>query len=561
MFGIMQHRAAQVGLLVVLWAATCLPNLGGATLWDIDEPLNAQAAREMLASGNWVVPTFNYDLRTAKPVLLYWLQAGAYALLGVHEMAARLPSALALLITALTVYALGRRMFDATTGLLGAVILLTSVAGQGAAHFANPDALLLACTTLTLALHWFAWEGHGAWLIGAAVACALAVLAKGPVGVVVPAAVVVVFLLWQRQPRRLLGPYLFEACLAFVLVAAPWYVLVGVETKGVWLREFFLTENVRRAHVAMENHTGSPLVYYPVVLCVGLVPWAVFLGPTVWHAWRQVRRTTDPGDAAETAATRFLVSWAGVVLLIFSVASTKLPNYILPLYPALALLLARLVERWRRGTVALPGWVMPLAMTTLGLIGAGVVVGLLMAGGVIPLAGLRGRSFPGLAAWAWLGGVLLAAAGAGYWLARREQRTALVGVVGVAAAVFVSATTIGALPALNPHKPSVALAGALPADQHEREIRVCACDYFQPSLVFYCGREVKKLYGGATGIELLKSPLPTYVVIRGDSWEQVRRQAPAGTRVLARCRDLYINQDVVLVANAPAAASSLASRR
>ncbi|MFO0926295.1 MAG: glycosyltransferase family 39 protein [Gemmataceae bacterium] len=551
----MQHGAVQVGFLVLLWAGTCLPNLGGATLWDIDEPLNAQAAREMLASGNWVVPTFNYELRTAKPVLLYWLQAGAYALCGVNETAARLPSALALLGTALTVYALGRRMFDATTGLLAAAMLLTCVAGQGAGHFANPDAVLLACTTVALAFYWFAYQGHGAWLIGSAAACGLAVLAKGPVGMVLPAAVVVAFLLWQRQPRRLFAPYLFEASLAFVLIAAPWYILVAVETKGVWLRKFLLTENIDRLRTPMENHAGSPF-YYLVVLCVGLVPWAVFLGPTVWHTWRQTRRTGE----AETAATRFLACWAGVVLVVFSLASTKLPNYILPLYPALALLLARLVEQWRTGAVTLPRWVMPLAMTSLGLIGVGVTVGMLVAGGLVPLAALRGRSYPGLIGFAWVGGVLLAAGGAGFWLARRDQRTALVGVVGVAAALFVAVTTAAALPTLNPHKPSVALAAALPADQREQEIRLAACDYFQPTLVFYTGREVTKLYGGGAGLHFLNGALPSYVVVRGDTWEQIRRQAPAGARVLARCRDLYINQDVVLVANRPGAERQVASR-
>src|SRR3954447_20528229 len=202
MFRRWQHRSVHYLALLAVWAVGCLPNLGGPTLWDIDEGLNAEAAREMRASGNYVVPTFNYELRSAKPALLYWLQAGCYRLLGVSEAAARLPSALAALLTVLAVYELGRWMFDRGTAFLAGLILATCVSFQGAAHFANPEALLLACTTLTLGLYWRHWQSGGAWLVASAAASGLAVLAKGPVGLVLPFAVIVQFLLWQRQLRR-----------------------------------------------------------------------------------------------------------------------------------------------------------------------------------------------------------------------------------------------------------------------------------------------------------------------------------------------------------------------
>lgn len=560
MFRFMQYRAGQLLLIVLLWAVTSLPNLGGSTLWDIDEGLNAEAAREMLASGNWIVPTFNYELRSAKPVLLYWLQAAAYQTFGVHETAARLPSALAVLLTALAVWGLGRRLFDAGTALLAAVILVTCAGVQGAAHFANPDALLLAFTTLALAFFWLSYDGAAAWLVASAAACGLAVLAKGPVGLALPGAVVLLFLLWQRQPRRLFGLYFWEGVLVFLLVAAPWYVWVSVETKGQWLREFWFAHHLNRVATPMENHSGSPL-YYLVVLCVGLVPWAIFAGPTGWYAWRESRRAGTAGFDREAAAARFLVCWFAVFFVFFSVVRTKLPNYILPLYPAAALLLARLVERWRRGEVELPGWVMRLAMTTLGLIGLGTAAGVLVAGGAVAVPALRGRVYPGLLPWAWIGGLLFVTAVVGYWLVVRERRGAAIGLLATAAAVFVTAVTAGALPEMNPHKPSVALAQALPDDQLEHDIRIGACDYFQPSLVFYCQREVKKLYGGGAGVAFLHSPLPAYLIVRGDTWEEIRGKVPPGARVLTRQRDLYINQDVVLVANQPAVSRQVVSGR
>src|SRR5262245_16499523 len=155
----LNHRAGHYAALLAAWALLALPYLGTPSLWDIDEGLNAEASREMLERGDWVVPTFNYELRTAKPALINWLQMLAYSAFGVDEWSARLPSAVAVALTALLTYELGRLMFGAATGLLGGVVLLSAAAVCGAARFANPDALLLLCTTLTLLLF---WQGHHA---------------------------------------------------------------------------------------------------------------------------------------------------------------------------------------------------------------------------------------------------------------------------------------------------------------------------------------------------------------------------------------------------------------
>ena len=150
MFQRFDHRLGHYALLLAAGGCLFLVNLGGPALWDIDEGRNATAALEMHESGNWVVPTFNGKLRSHKPVLLYWLQAAAYAVFGVNEFAARLPSALAALATVLLVYELGRRMFRPSTGLLAGLALASSVLFCASAHFANPDALLLTFTTATL---------------------------------------------------------------------------------------------------------------------------------------------------------------------------------------------------------------------------------------------------------------------------------------------------------------------------------------------------------------------------------------------------------------------------
>src|SRR5947209_334942 len=183
MFRRCNHRAGHYALLAVVAAGLFLPNLGGPSLWDIDEGNNAEAAREMMESGNWVVPTFNYQLRVDKPALLYWLQIGAYRLFGVNEFAARFPSALAAIATVLLTYELGRRLFDPATGLLGGLVLASTLLFCASAHFANPDALLNACTVLTFLIFWHGFSRNGRWwFVAAGASSGLAVLAKGPVG-------------------------------------------------------------------------------------------------------------------------------------------------------------------------------------------------------------------------------------------------------------------------------------------------------------------------------------------------------------------------------------------
>src|SRR5690348_12087155 len=220
-------RLGHYALLLAVTAALTLPGLGSLSLWDIDEGLNAEAAREMLESGDWVVPTFNFKPRTAKPALLYWLQALAYQRFGVTELAARLPSALAGAAAVLLTYELGRRMFSAATGLLAGVILISTIQVCVLAHAATPDALLLACLTLTFWLFWTGFARGGRhWTWAAGLGCGLAVLAKGPVGLALPAAVIGYFLLAQRQLRRLLDARLLAGLLLVVLIAGPWYALV-----------------------------------------------------------------------------------------------------------------------------------------------------------------------------------------------------------------------------------------------------------------------------------------------------------------------------------------------
>jgi 4-amino-4-deoxy-L-arabinose transferase-like glycosyltransferase len=555
MFRRLDHRPGHYLLLSAAWALLCLPNLGAPSLWDIDEGHNVEAAFEMNESGNFVVPYFNYQVREDKPALLYWLQIAAFRAFGVNEFAGRFPSAVAALVAVLATYELGRRTFGPRTGLYAGLVLASALLFSGAAHFANPDALLNAFTALTLLLFWSAYRGGSRWWFAACgVTTGLAMLAKGPVGLALPAAAVVLFLLWQWEPRRLLDWRLIFGVLTFLLVAGPWYAWVGVETKGQWLKGFFLNHNVHRFARTMENHSGSPFFYYVLVLLLGFAPWSIFFTLAAWNAvkeWRSARlgaRNAERGTSEDVRpAFRFLLCWFAVYFVAFSASSTKLPNYILPLYPAVAVLVARCLDRWRRGDWRPPAWAVFGSLGLLALVGAGVGVGLLVAGGAIPAPGLRGRELPGLAWLAWLGAVPVAGMAGAVWYARRARRSAAVTATAAAALLLTGGVFALGAPAVDLHKAPRALAAALPADQTRREVRVAAFGYTQPSFVFYCRREVKALENEGQVREFLRTPLPCYVVLPAKQWEEMRPRLPA--RELARHYDLYDAADVVLVGN------------
>jgi 4-amino-4-deoxy-L-arabinose transferase-like glycosyltransferase len=556
MFRRLDNRVGHYALLTIVWAVLCLPNLGGPSLWDIDEGNNAQAAREMYESGNAIVPTFNYKLRVDKPVLLYWLQVSAYHLCGVNEFAARLPSALAALLAVFVTYELGRRLFGKSAALLSGLVLASSVAFCGAAHFANPDSLLNLCTVLTLWCFWNHYRQEGGWwLLGCGAASGLGMLAKGPVGLLLPMMVTLLFLLWRGELRRLWDLRLVGASVVFLVVALPWYVWVGLETKGEWLSGFFWKHNVQRAVGAMENH-GGPFYYYLLILIAGLTPWSVFLGPTAWHTLSTVRfrrgqPTAESGQRVAGSGKQFLLCWLAVWFVFFTVVRTKLPNYILPAYPAVALLTAAFLDDWRRGQVTLPAWVMPTSLTCLALIGVGVSLGLLIAGDAISVNALRGRGLPGLEKGAWLGVVFLVGAAVAGWCVRRRWRGGLLGCVTIVGVVFTGAIAFWGVGVVDRFKAPRALVDAMPEDHTRREVRVGAFDYFQPSLVFYCQREVYCPSNDYLAFDFLRTPLPVYLFVSEEKWEQFKKFAPPAYRLVARHRDLYNGREILLVTNEP----------
>jgi 4-amino-4-deoxy-L-arabinose transferase-like glycosyltransferase len=548
---LLNRRFCHYLLLIAAALALTLPNLGTPSLWDIDEGNNADAAREMMESGNWVVPTFNYELRVDKPALLYWLQIAAYRSFGVNEFSARLPSLCAALVTVLLVYELARRMFGRVTGLLAGLILASSAGFCAAAHFANPDALLNAFTVLTFLVFWLGLVSGGRWwFIPAGISAGLAVLAKGPVGLVLPLAVAICFLFWTGQLRRLCDRALLLGTTAFLIVSLPWYIWVAAETKAKFLRGFILTHNVGRFLGPMENH-GGPVYYYLLVLVIFFAPWSVFLG---WVIWDEIRRrpctlAAEPNSVSHPLiAKRFLWCWIGVYVVFFSVSRTKLPNYILPVYAPVAMLTACYLENWRRGTVQVQAWRLSLSLACLAMIGIGLGAALICVSGRLPVLPARWR-IAGLDECIGIALIPVAGAVSAWCFWRREQRTAcIVCLNGCAILFMIGLFALGAI-ALDGNKGPRALVTASGARQTDHDVRVGCYEYFQPSLVFYCRREVVRLKDDQETLDFLRSPLPVFLFVPEEAWQRLQPHAPAIHHVAARHHDLYRSCEVVVVTN------------
>ena len=323
-----------LGILLALCLLLFFSLLGDRPLWDIDEGMHAATSKEMILTGVWVTPTMNGEKFYDKPPLFNWLMALSFLVFGFTEFAARLPAAVLGTACVFATYVLGRRMFDRLTGLLGGVILATSLEFVLMSRLVVHDIALALTVTLALLFFWLGFENEDRrrrnlfWFY---VSAGFAVLAKGPLGLVLLGMVVGPWLILRRRVSFLREMGLWWGAVVFLAVAAPWYLLI-MRANADFGAYFFVQQNFMNFASAESRHPGSWPFYVPVLIG-GFFPWIAFLPTAVGNA---IRRRRDDREGA----LLFLALWGGLVFLFFTVASSKLPAYILPLFPALALLVA-----------------------------------------------------------------------------------------------------------------------------------------------------------------------------------------------------------------------------
>jgi 4-amino-4-deoxy-L-arabinose transferase-like glycosyltransferase len=298
----------------------------------------------------------------------------------------------------------------------------------------------------------------------------------------------------------------------------------------------------------MENHRG-PFFYHAAALLVLFAPWSVFLVGAIWSGLRSAKREATKELTPQVRAFRFLVCWFAAYLVFFSLAATKLPNYVLPLYPAIAILTARFLTRWRVAELQLPKWMMPTAVAGVFLTAVTVIAGLLIASGTVPVLPASARVFPGLAPWSAIGLVPLVAGVLLLVALKRNNREQFVRTMATSAVAFTA--LIAAFPALvmDEYKAPKSLVRDSGIANPARDVRVARLEWFQPSVVFYAQREVTELKSVEDVTKFLAVPTPGYLFIPAKTWEQVETKVAVPTRIIARHHDFLKNYEVLVVTN------------
>ncbi len=339
--------------------------LGRLPLLEPDEGRNAEVAREMLATGDWVTPHFNTLTYLDKPALFFWLVAASFRIGGISEWAARFPSALMALATICLTWSLARRMMGLSTGLRSGIILATSPLTLALARLATFDMTLTFLLTLAMATYWIG-EARGVRSAGLDglmfAAIGAATLTKGPVGFLLPLLSILAYQAMRGRLRELGRLNWGLGVLVFFAVVSPWFIAVSVRNPD-FPRYALWHESLQRFATGRARRAGS-LVYYVPVYLAGFFPWSFFL---LWAGWTRLKRWREVRQDSHKPVT-FLLAWAGVVFVLFSVSKSKLPVYFLPAVVPLSILMAQIwADLGSPGLSRPPDWLTAGFASMLGL--------------------------------------------------------------------------------------------------------------------------------------------------------------------------------------------------
>ncbi|MBU3563971.1 glycosyltransferase family 39 protein [Polynucleobacter sp. Tro8-14-1] len=353
-------------LLVIIYGLLWFGTLNYRHLIPSDEGRYAEIAREMLVTGDWITPRYNGYKYFEKPPLQAWATAAAFQAFGIGDWQARLWTALTGFLTILLVGFTGARIFNARAGWLAAVVLASSPMWIISGHFNSLDMGLSSFLVAALCSLLLAQTSHNKnncrnWMWACWIFMALATLSKGVIGVAIPAMVFIAYSIstwdWKIWARL----RLFSGTILFLAITAPWFVLVA-QRNPEFLEFFFIHEHLQRFTQDDHSRTG-PIYYFVPLLLIGLLPWILQVPGAFAQAWSERRR--------EFSAGWLLVCWFAVIFAFFSVSHSKLPGYIIPVFPALALIIGNRLDRLlgHTNTMALPWKLQTLCFAILGCVG------------------------------------------------------------------------------------------------------------------------------------------------------------------------------------------------
>jgi len=358
-------NVVKVWWLIITIAIIWFANLEYRTLIKPDEGRYAEIPREMFVSGDWTTPRLNELKYFEKPPLQYWATATAYTLFGDHQWTSRLWTGLTGFLGILLVWFAGTRLFGREAAGYAALLLGSSLLYVLMGHVNTLDMgvtffITLGILALALAQNETDTSYRRNWMLLAWAGMALAVLSKGLMGIILPGTAVILYALVQRDFSVLKRMYWLPGLAVFFVIAAPWFYLV-MQANPEFFERFFIYEHYTR-FTTKDLGRYQPWYYFVPILLAGMLPWTVLMFNS---AWRAARSMSLPNGVFHTE--RFLLIWAVFIYVFFSISGSKLPSYLLPMFPVLALLMGkRLVEMRERTLIWYLLPVIPLALIWLG---------------------------------------------------------------------------------------------------------------------------------------------------------------------------------------------------
>ena len=522
---------SQTLLLIVLLAAAIVPffvKLGDASIWDANEAYYVETPREMIESGDYVNPSFNYEPRFNKPVLSYWIVAGLYRVFGVSITVERLAIAGLAMIMIVATWFLARAASTQPLAVLLAVLGLA--AGPRFFMFSRRIFVDMAVTTMmTLTLLFFALSERypsrrRLFLTLMYVSVGLGVLTKGPVAAAIPLLVFLAYLAVHREIGRLREMMIPTGTLIALIIVAPWYVALYLQHGWTHITEFFIGENVGRFTETIGVQQRGPSFYLRVIPG-DMLPWSLCL-PAVVYAWFRDRRGGQ--NSSSLRVRTLLLLWIAVTVVFFSLSQTKQDLYIFPIVTAVAALggdwIARALGpagaghyegRWFTGTFVVIG----VVMAALG----GAVLYLFSGDRPVYLiAGARESALVVI-----VGGVLVAALP---WV--RQKFAAVMTVLGVLV-TFNWILTLWSLPAFEQFKPVVPLSRIIEQKAGPSDV-IAHSELALPSMVYYLRRHIEDDLYPDQLMELLRSDRRVFAVLPADRYEEMKAKYGVETCVVGR---------------------------
>jgi uncharacterized membrane protein YidH (DUF202 family) len=334
------HGFPAIHFVVLLAVAACMffAGIGRLALIEPDEGRNAEVAREMLARGDWITPHFNNFSYLDKPPVFFWAVASSFRVAGLSEASARFPSALAALLTVLLVWLLARRMFENSTALYAGLVLATSPLVVLFAREVIFDMTLTLFVTGAMVCYWLREaDPERQTLLDALffAAMGLATLTKGPVGFLLPLLSISAYQALRGKFGRLKDLNWLLGLAAFFAITLPWFIAVSVRHPD-FPGYAFWQESLQRFATG-HSHRAGPIYYYLIIYLAGFLPWSFFLSYAAVHRVRQWKELRQE----QQAPVLFLLSWAGVIFVFFTISQSKLPGYFLPAMVPLCILMGK----------------------------------------------------------------------------------------------------------------------------------------------------------------------------------------------------------------------------